>query len=149
VKKALPWFVLAALVAAVGGSIAWRFRGEHEFVFDTKSVRMEVVNGCGVPRVGRAVADELQMRGYDVYSVGSDGRHYQRTVVVDLRDRLARNARNVARSMGVQRRIGRFPVGRPAMPAVAAAVDSARFLDVRLVVGDDFRRFFPTVTPLY
>lgn len=110
---------------------------------------MEVVNACGMPRVGRAVADELQMRGFDVYAVRGDPQHSARTTVVDLRDPTGATAEAVARALSVQRRWRRLPLGPRAVPETRVELDSARYLEVRLVVGDDYRRFFANVVPLY
>lgn len=149
-RRVLPWLLLTALLLAAGGSIAWRFlTDERKFEFDTKSVRMEVMNCCGAPRVGRAVADELQARGYDVYSVLGSSETRARTAVVDLRDPSGRTAAKVARALSFRRHWGRFPYGHWITPAHAVAIDSARYLEIRLVVGSDYRRFFPNVIPLY
>ena len=149
-RRVLPWLLLAALLLAAGGSIAWRFlTDERKFEFDTKSVRMEVVNCCGAARVGRAVADELQARGFDVYSVLGSPETRARTTVVDLRDPSGRAAAKVARALSFRRHWWRFPYGHWITPARAVAIDSTRYLEIRLVVGADYRRFFPNVIPLY
>jgi hypothetical protein len=134
---------------AVGASVTWRFLPEEGVESDAKLSRMEVVNACGMPRVGRAVADELQMRGFDVYAVRADRQRSARTTVVDLRDPTGGNARAVARALSVQRRWRRLPLGSRAVPETRVALDSARYLEVRLVVGEDYRRFFARVVPLY
>ena len=148
-KRALPWIVLVALVLIVGASVTWRFLPEEAAESDANSLRMEVVNGSGLPRVGRAVADELQMRGFDVYAVRADHERCARTTVVDLRDPTGGNAQAVARALSVQRRWRKLPLGPMAIPETRVALDSARYLEVRLVVGEDYRRFFAHVVPLY
>jgi hypothetical protein len=141
--------ILVALVLVVGASVTWRFLPEADAESNAESLRMEVVNACGTPRVGRAVADELQMRGFDVYSVRADPQHSARTTVVDLRDPTGGNAQAVARALSVQRRWRRLPLGPRAIPETRVELDSARYLEVRLVVGEDYRRFFANVVPLY
>jgi hypothetical protein len=148
-RRALPWVVVAAIVLVVGASITWRFLPEEESESDAKSLSMEVVNGCGMPRVGRAVADELQMRQFNVYTVRAEPVRSVLTTVVDLRDRGGRNARKVAFALSVQRRWKKLPLGPRFIPETRVAIDSSRHLEVRLVVGEDFRRFFPRVVPLY
>ena len=148
-RRALPWLILVALVLIVGASVTWRFLPEEDTESDVRSLRMEVVNACGMPRVGRAVADELQMRGFDVYAVRADPQHSARTTVVDLRDPTGATAEAVARALSVQRRWRRLPLGPRAVPEIRVALDSARYLEVQLVVGDDYRRFFANVVPLY
>jgi hypothetical protein len=110
---------------------------------------MDVVNATGMMRAGRAVADELLSRGYDIYSVLSTDKRLTHTTVVDLRDRSGRNARNIARSLAFRRHWWRIPYGPWLVPAVAVEIDSARFVDVRLTVGQDFQVFFPKAIPLH
>lgn len=148
-RSALAWLLLVVLVLAAGASIAWRLLPEEETIPDAKSLRMEVVNGCGTPRVGRAVADELQMRGFDVYAVKADRERSPLTTVVDLRDPTGRNAQKMARALSVQRHWRKLPLGPRAVPETRVELDSSRYLEVRLVVGADYRRFFADVVPLY
>ena len=148
-RSALAWLLLVVLVLAAGASIAWRLLPEEETIPDARSLRMEVVNGCGTPRVGRAVADELQMRGFDVYAVKADRERSPLTAVVDLRDPTGRNAQTMARALSVQRHWRKLPLGPRAVPETRVELDSSRYLEVRLVVGADYRRFFADVVPLY
>jgi hypothetical protein len=134
---------------AAGASIAWRLLPEADTADDARLLRMEVVNGCGVPRVGRAVADELQMRGFDVYAVRGDRRCSTLTTVVDLRDRNGANARLLARALAVQRHWRKLPLGPRVVPQTRVEIDSSRYLEVRLLIGADYRRYFPGVVPLY
>ena len=148
-RHVLPWLVLVVVALAVGASITWRLLPEEKSESDAKLLRMEVVNGCGAPRVGRAVADELQMRGYDVYTVRDGREHSPRTAVVDLRDPTGRNARTMAYALSVQRHWRKLPLGPRVVPETRVQLDSTRYLEVRLVIGDDYRRFFADVVPLY
>jgi hypothetical protein len=151
-RQAFTWLLPVVLVLAVGASITWRLLPEEETRPDAKSLdslRMEVVNGSGTPRVGRAVADELQMRGFNVYTVRADREPSARTTVVDLRDSTGRNAEKMARALSVQRHWRKLPLGPRAVPETRVELDSSRYLEVRLVVGSDYRRFFADVVPLY
>jgi hypothetical protein len=148
-RNVLAWLPPVVLVLAAGASIAWRLLPEAEAIPDVKSIRMEVLNGCGTPHVGRAVADELQMRGYDVYAVRDDKKRSALTTVVDLRDPTGGNAQAVARALSVQPHWRKLPLGPKAVPETRVQLDSSRYLEVRLVVGADYRRFFADVVPLY
>lgn len=148
-RNALAWLLPVVLMLAAGASIAWRLLPEEETTPEAKSLRMEVVNGCGTPRVGRAVADELQMRGFDVYAVRADRERSPLTTVVDLRDPTGRNAERMARALSVQRHWRKLPLGPRAVPQTRVEIDSSRYLEIRLVVGVDYRRFFADVVPLY
>jgi hypothetical protein len=148
-KQTLAWLLLVVLVLAAGASIAWRLLPEPETPDEAKLLRMEVANGCGTPRVGRAVADELQMRQFDVYTVRDYREHLSKTTVVDLHDPSGRSAEAVARALSYQPHWRRLPLGPRAVPETRVELDSTRYEQVRLIVGEDYRRFFPRVVPLY
>ncbi len=148
-KRAFIWFVLVVVLGGVGASFAWRFRPQEEPPsFDYGSVRMEVVNGCGLSYLARSVADELRARGFDVYGVSTASRHYEKTTVVDLLDPAGINARQVAELLVIRRRFWFFFAGEKLMPKVEVALDSACHLEVRLILGEDYGSFFPGVVPL-
>lgn len=142
-KKVLAGVVLFLVVIAAAASIAWRFLTREEaFEFDPSTIRVEVVNGCALPRLGRAIADDLEARGFGVYSVRSATELSERTIVVDLLDPDGGNAYKVARALSVRKRILSLPLGKRVWPEVLARVDSSRFLEVQVVAGQDYRAFF-------
>ncbi len=148
-KRFLVWFLLGAVLIAVGGSVTGRFLCRNGSVeFDIESVRIEVINGCGAVRLARSVADDLQLRGFDVYDVGNAEQLYERTVVVDLRDPAGENARKIAAALAVQPRFWFVPIGDKLMPEVVVQLDSSRYLEVGVVLGEDYRFFFPEVVVL-
>ena len=148
-RNVLAWLLPVVLVLAAGASITWRLLPEEETIPDANLLRMEVVNACGTPRVGRAVADELQMRGFDVYAVRAAREPSSLTTVVDLRDPTGHNAEKMARALSLQRHWRKLPLGPKFVPETRVELDSSRYLEVRLVVGADYRRFFADVVPLY
>jgi len=147
--KSLLLVLLVVALLGVAGSLVIRFwPTEEELAFDPKLMRMEVVNGCEVPRLARAVAYEMQARGFDVYGVGNTAESHEKSLVVDLLDPAGSNAEKVAQALSVQPRLWVLPVGGRVEPETRVALDSARYLEVRLVIGKDYRRFFPRVLPL-
>jgi hypothetical protein len=51
---------------------------------DGKPIRVEVLNGSGVPRAGVVVAEQLRDRGFDVVDIrNADRSDYERTIVLD------------------------------------------------------------------
>ncbi len=113
------------------------------------AAEVDVVNGTGIHRLARAVEQELLSRGFNVYGTGDAVVHYQRTVVRDLRDPQGKTAQAVARALAVKRRFLCFHWGEQITPEVEVEIDSSRFIDVEIILGDDYQRFFPQVVPLY
>lgn len=110
---------------------------------------MKVINGTDVTRLGRAVERDLLNRGFDSYGVGDTSRHYDRTTVVDLKTPDGRNGQAVAQALAVQRYLWWIPIGRKQVPPVVVSIDSSQFIDVFVIVGDDYQKFFPGVIPIY
>ena len=147
--RKLVAILAAGVIVAIGISVAWRFLVvEPEVDFDPKSVSIEVHNGCRVPHVARAVADELLRRGFDVYGTGNSDSVHATTTVVDLLDPDATNARAIAEALSVRKRFLFVPLRERLMPAVAVVLDSAAYLHARVIVGADYRQYFPNVVPL-
>ncbi|MEN9980080.1 MAG: LytR C-terminal domain-containing protein [candidate division WOR-3 bacterium] len=112
-------------------------------------MKLEVLNGAGVHRLGRAVERELLARGFDVYRVGDVDSSYEQTMVVDLRDPQGMNAQAIAAALAVRRKLFWFYQPEVKLPLVRVAVDSGSFYEVRLILGRDYRQFFPQAMILY
>jgi hypothetical protein len=138
--------VVVLAVAALAGYFFVTARPRAEF--DRKSVTLEVFNACGVPRMARAVADEMLRRGFDVYDTGNCDSVLDRTAVLDLRDPAGARAETVAAELVVRRRFWFVPLRDGPGPESRAELDSSRFVDLRLVVGRDYEQFFPGVLAL-
>ena len=97
---------------------------------DSNPIRVEVLNGCGIPRLARGVSWELRRLGLDVVSVG-DARQqdFERTVIVERRSEKLRNARRLAATIGCTN--------------ILKDVDSTLYLEATLILGSDYQRFFP------
>ncbi|MEO0081290.1 MAG: LytR C-terminal domain-containing protein [candidate division WOR-3 bacterium] len=149
-KTALAWTVLVLVFLAAGASVTWRMLPKEEpLELNPGDVRLEVVNGCGVPRLANAVRGELEARGFAAMSVRNSDSVCAKTAVVDLLDPGCGCAGKVARALSRrQRRLG-LPVGPRFVPKVSAQIDSTKFLDVIVVVGQDYRQFFPNLVVLY
>lgn len=113
------------------------------------AAEVEVVNGTGIHRLARAVERELLNRNFNVYGAGDAGTHYQHTVIVDLRHPEGKMAKEVAKALATRKKFLFFHWGKPIAPPIDVRVDSNRFVDVEIIIGDDYRRFFPQVVPLY
>jgi len=148
-KRMLPWILLLVVLAAVGASVAVRFLMVEEKPVDPRGLSVEVLNGCRVPRLGRAVADELQLRKFDVRMVGNVDSVYNETTLVERVDPAGSHARRIAEYLGVQRRLLGLPFGDKQHPLITVELDSSRYVDVSIVVGSDYEVFLPDAVPLH
>ncbi|MFO7674948.1 MAG: LytR C-terminal domain-containing protein [bacterium] len=149
--KAIVAAVVAASAAGLAVAVLFvlrRLAAPPGTGFDRKSVSLEVFNGCGAPRMARAVADELLRRGFDVYDTGNCDSVVERTAVIDLRDPSGDRAETVAAELAVGRRWWFVPLRGRLAPEARAGLDSSRFVDLRVVVGRDHGTFFPGVLAL-
>jgi len=150
VRRLLTWSLSIILLSAVALSVLWRFMLPAEPpAVSVEGIRVEVFNGCGVPRLARAVGDRLLTRGFDVYTTGNETERYDRTTVVDLMDPAGGNARRVADALAARRRFWFIPLRDMVRPETRVACDSSRYLEVRIIVGADHASFFPGARPLH
>ena len=129
----LPFFfvILLLAVSVYILSVLWRivpsFLGSDE---DSRPIRVEVLNGCGIPKLARGVSWELRRLGLDVVHVGDARQHdFDRTVVVERRSEKLLNARKLALTIGCTR--------------ILKDIDSTLYLEATLIVGGDYEEFFP------
>lgn len=110
-------------------------------------VGVKVINSTGVHRLAWIVAWDMINRGFNVYGTGDTCDSFEHTVVVDLKDSSAKNARAVAEGLKAEKRIAILPMKREMLPRIEVKIDSTRFVDVLLILGEDYRVFFPAVEP--
>lgn len=119
---------------------------EHSSDFWEISVR--VINGTGVQRLALFAAWNLVNRGFNVYGTGDTSDKIQHTSVVDLKDPTGKNARAIAEGLKVRRRFLGLPIKNVIRPEVDVKIDSNRFVEVLVILGEDYRLFFPKVVPI-
>jgi len=127
-------YVAAVILLLFTASIAIRFsREDPQKVFLRNSnLRVEVLNGCGVNRLAIRVTDLLREQGFNVVSVGvTHSDSFTESVVLERAAEGMENARYFAK------RIGCKNIGKD--------VDPALYLDITLIVGNDYRKIFPDV----
>ena len=93
-----------------------------------ETIRVEVLNGCGVPQVAARLTRRVRSLGLDVIHEGNaESFGFLPTIVIDRRGDLAK-ARHVAAVLGVPHCIQQI------------AEDAFRLADVTVVIGSDFKR---------
>jgi len=125
--------ILIILIFMFGASVIYmRTREDPEEVFKKNSnIRVEVLNGCGVNRLAIKVSDILREKGFNVVKIGDTDRNYLETVVVERADTNMTNGKYFAR------RIGCKNIGKD--------VDPALYIDVTIIIGEDYKKLFPDV----
>lgn len=93
-------------------------------------IKVEVLNGTRVRGLARRATTYLRDRGFDVVEMGTSNEQRTRTIVLD-RSNHPDWAKLVGQALGA---------------GVASRPDSTRFLDVTVVLGDDWR---PPPLPFY
>lgn len=93
-------------------------------------IRVEVLNGCGVPRLATEVSWELRRLGFDVVSVGdAHQKNFAETVVIERRSDKLVNARKLASKIDCKKTL--------------KDIDSTLYLEATMIVGRDYQKLFP------
>lgn len=123
----LAVILLAAVCLLIAGSLWLRYRESERARMSLikRQIRVEVLNGTEVERLGQRVADRLRKAGFDVVDVdNAEDRSFEETVVVDRCDQRATNARLVAAEIGCR---NVFPQIEPTL-----------LLEVTVIIGQDY-----------
>jgi hypothetical protein len=90
-------------------------------------LQIEVMNGCGVPKIADRFMDFLRAAGFDVVKTGNyESFNVPKTLVIDRKGR-RNDARRLAESLGVSRK------------AVIQETNDLYMVDATVVLGKDFR----------
>ena len=137
-------WILLALVLAGAGVFAWARYGPPRNPFSDAieaevsatmvpagiRIKVEVLNATKVPGLARRATIFLRDRGFDVVETGTAGEQRATTLVLD-RSNHEEWARLVGRALNAK---------------VESRPDSTSFLDVTVLLGDDWR---PPALPFY
>jgi hypothetical protein len=96
---------------------------------DIPYMRVEVLNGCGVDNLAYKVALHLREKGFDVVEIANvEETNVERTIIIERVDKGMRNARVLARVIHCTN--------------MQAMIDSTLFLEVSLLLGRDYEKYF-------
>lgn len=126
--------ILLVLIIVFGASLYHHFevKGIKRSVFENALLRVEVLNGCGVDDLALIVSDELRKMGFDVVEIGdAESYDFEKTVIIDRTDPKLRNARRLGRIIGCS--------------CLGKDIDSLLYIDVTVLLGKDYLRYFPEV----
>ncbi|MGB9720210.1 MAG: LytR C-terminal domain-containing protein [bacterium] len=123
--------ILIIIVFLFGASVIYmRTREDPEQIYKKNSnLRVEVLNGCKVNRLAIRVSDILREKGFNVVKIGTTEALYKETIVIERADDDMKNGKYFAQ------RIGCKNIGKD--------VDPALYIDITLIVGEDYTKIFP------
>ncbi|MEO0094779.1 MAG: LytR C-terminal domain-containing protein [candidate division WOR-3 bacterium] len=127
------YIILIILIFLFGVSVIYMRTREdpEEIIKKNSNLRVEVLNGCGVNRLAIRISDILREKGFNVVKIGETEKNYIESVVIDRSDEKMKNGKYFAK------RIGCKNIGKD--------VDPALYLDITLIVGEDYKKLFPDV----
>ncbi len=96
---------------------------------DYHRIKVEVLNGCGVQNLANETARFLRKKGFDVTFYGNAAEPQKKTVVVDKLSPDKKWAKKVKSVLGMSR--------------ISAQVDSARCINVLVILGMDYNEVLP------
>ena len=150
VKWLIPVLILGAIAYAVFGG---HYPSYRNWIVDESrpgptmppgDVRIKVVNASGVLSAGRDVSEYLSRAGFDLYGDSNNDEIVPRTRIIDRLDRQLKFAREVSNAVLVPaRKLGPFVVQPRQTPEISCAIDSLLYLDCTVVLGTNYRMFFP------
>ena len=96
------------------------------------NMRVEVLNGCGVNRLAIKVTNILRKKGFNVVQVGNTkNQDFEETVVMERSDENMVNANYFAKQIGCRN--------------VDKDVDPALYIEITLIIGQDYKKIFADV----
>lgn len=131
--KVLLYILLVILTAFLISIIFMYTREDPEELRKRNSnIRVEVLNGCGENRLAMKVANILRRMGFNVVKIGNaTSRDFLNTVVIERSREDTENARYFAKVIGCKN--------------VGKDIDKALHLEVSLILGQDYTKYFPDV----
>jgi hypothetical protein len=107
-------------------------------------VRIKVLNASGVLSAGRDISEFLSRDGFDVYRDSNNYEIRPRTRMVDRRDTLMKYARELRNAVLVPaRKLGPFTISARVQPEIGCEIDSLLYVECTVVLGSNYRTFFP------
>ena len=148
--RALKWLIPLVVLGLVAYFVYFccrtgiTFEEKPKMTMDPASIRVEVVNASDVAGAGPAVRDYLRKNGFDVYGERKDQQILPRTRIIDRLDHQMSYARDIQKFLTVPaRKLGPVSISRRLQPEIGSEVDSLLYLEAKILLGEDYRKFFP------
>ena len=126
-------FFLTILILVVITSMVFRFSKRSKKYQDNVKMaytRVEVLNGCGVDNLAYKVSLYLREKGFDVVEISNvKESKVERTIIIERIDKGMKNAKVLGKVIHCNN--------------MTAMIDSTLFLEVTLLLGEDYKKYFP------
>lgn len=110
-------------------------------------IRLEIINCSGIDKAGQRAQQFLRDLGFDVYAVQSGRRVLEHTVVIERLNPEMKNACEVAKALGKNKKLGFLPLNQKILPEIQKDLDSLLYLEVSVILGKDCPKFIPQEHP--
>ncbi|MCK4575114.1 LytR C-terminal domain-containing protein [candidate division WOR-3 bacterium] len=125
-------FILTFLLLSILASMILRFAKKEKRLPYNVSVeypRVEVLNGCGVDNLAYKVSMFLREKGFDVVEISNvKESNVERTIIIERVDKNMKNAKILRKIVNC--------------PNMTTMIDSTLFLEVTLLLGKDYKKYF-------
>ena len=126
-------FVLTLLILVIVTSMVFRFSkksGKYQDNVRMAYTRVEVLNGCGVDNLAYKVSLYLREKGFDVVEIANvKDSKVERTIIIERIDKDMKNAKILGKAIHCNN--------------MTTMIDSTLLLEVTLILGEDYGKFFP------
>ncbi len=143
--KKVFFFLFIALIAIVLFLVKVRLKKREKATFDYRKIRIELINCSGRFAIGKGVMESLRRKGFNVYGPSFDTVKVSKTLIVDRKDEKGLWAELVAKRLAVERKGGIFRRKVLIRPEVKAKINPDPFVDCSIILGEDYKIFFPEV----
>ncbi len=131
--RIVVYALIVLLAAFLVSMVIMVTREDPEEIYKKNSnIRVEVLNGCGINRLAIRVTNILRKQGFNVVKIGNTNKqNFEETVVIERNNDDLQNAKYFAKRIGCKK--------------LGKDVDHALYLEVTLIIGKDYKKFFSDV----
>ncbi|MEO0099519.1 MAG: LytR C-terminal domain-containing protein [candidate division WOR-3 bacterium] len=138
----IPFLILFLVLL---GKILFFKKKEKKVSRSYSEIKVEIINCSGRYEIGKEILEDLRQRGFNVYDVVFDQDTLSESWVVERSDEQGENALILAKEIARRKKVGIFRKEILIMPKIKKEINRNLFIDVSLILGKDYKIFFPKV----
>ncbi|MEO0100976.1 MAG: LytR C-terminal domain-containing protein [candidate division WOR-3 bacterium] len=138
----IPFLILFLVLL---GKILFFKKKEKRVSRSYSEIKVEIINCSGRYEIGKEILEDLRQRGFNVYDVVFDQDTLSESWVVERSDEQGENALILAKEIAGRKKVGIFRKEILIMPKIKKEINRNLFIDVSLILGKDYKIFFPKV----